>query len=186
MNNRVLLTLAAFPLTACGAVQGGSNSMPQTPQAVQVETGSGVYQMESIPETRFSTDVVQAPRDAVWAALPAVYEELGLEVKAVNPGRWEIGNRDQRLSRRLADRQLSDFLDCGTNPIGAPAADVYGVRLDLLTRIADAGGSTTVQTRMTGVATPRGGGGSPARCNSTGRLEAEIIERLNARLQPAG
>lgn len=129
--------------------------------------------------------VVAAEPDAVWRALFEGYEALGIEIAHVESGQRVLGNRNFVVRRNIAGERASLFFDCGLLTSGAPAADVFRIRVDMLSRIAPADEGTRLTTTV--AATGRdatGRSGSSVRCESTGRLEARLGRAVAAALAP--
>lgn len=186
MRFPILALSGATILAACasagpqeGAVQRG------TPTTTVVQTGEGQYELTMTPETHTSSHWVRAPREKVWTALPEVYADLGISPETIVSERWLVGNRDVRV-RRIGGERPARFLDCGTNPIGAPNANTATIHLDVTTRLQAIGDGTEVATTLVGRARPRTGGSSEVQCTTTGRLEALIAERLQEQTAGTG
>ncbi len=167
------------PILLLGCATGNSGVVTRTtPSTTQVQTPLGTYEIDALTETRVSSDWVRAPVARLWKALPAVYEELGVRPEHINPAGHQLGNRSAVLNRSIGGKPLSTYLDCGTNPIGVPAANSYSVYLDLVTELKERPGGTDVRTRVDAKAKPRSGGGSFVQCMSNGQLEKRIAGAL--------
>jgi hypothetical protein len=181
-----ILTLGAATLFAACAAAGPSDGTHRgTPTTTVVQTGAGEYELTMTPETHTSSHWVRAPREDVWAALPEVYADLGISPETIVSERWLVGNRDVRV-RRIAGERPARFLDCGTNPIGAPNANTATIHLEITTRLQGIGDGTEVATTLVGRARPRTGGSSEVQCTTTGQLEALIAERLEEQTAGTG
>jgi len=127
-----------------------------------------------------ATSPVQAPVPEVFAALGTVYEELELNITGRVPREGRITAERRRLTR-LAGRRASDYVDCGSTFSG-PVADNAEVLLVVTSRVVSGGGGSMLATRVDAEARPRGTMEGVRECSSTGRLEALILEHVNARL----
>jgi hypothetical protein len=169
-------TLAVVGCASTGVTEVVNRGGPAT---TTVQTAEGDIDLQMVPETRTITHWIRAPRDTVWATLPAVYSELDITPGTVDEEAGVFGNRDVRATR-IAGQRTSRFLDCGRNPIGAPLANTSTVRMEILTRISPSAGGTDVSTTIEARARPRTGGASDVQCTTTGALESWIAERVSA------
>jgi hypothetical protein len=172
--------LAAVLLGGCSAVALSNDPVSRRPVTVQVETPKGTYPIRMIQEEEIATRWVNAPVEEVWSRLLDAYPALGVEVRAVDTEQHIAGNQHMRVRRRLGEEELSSFIDCGTNPIGAPYADAAAVELDVLTQLTESGEGTMVATHVGAHARPSSGSSSLIRCTSTGALEEQIARKLGA------
>ena len=69
-----------------------------------------------------------------WAALPAAFAELGLEINFREPETLRVGTCYQKVRLRLGKEPLSNFVECGDSR-GMPNADRYEVALTVLTKV---------------------------------------------------
>jgi hypothetical protein len=177
---RTIVALAGLALFAgCASIGAKETVTRRSPTTKTIQTADGDIDLEMIAETRTITHWIRANRDTVWASLPEVYQELGVEVRTVDRERGAFGNRDARVTR-IAGERLARFVDCGRNPIGAPTANTATVRLEILTMLRESGGGTEVSTRLLARARPRSGSATMTRCTTTGALESLIAQRLGA------
>lgn len=175
---RALFALsAAILLGGCASAAGTDTIKRGTPTTTTIQTSTGDYELETIPESRVRTHWIRTAPDSVWSALPAVYETLGVTPLTIDREAGLYGNRDVRLSR-IAGERLSRFFDCGRNPIGAPVANTASVQLDILTAISPSGNGTEVTNRFDARARSRSGSSSEVQCTSTGALEELMMTRL--------
>jgi hypothetical protein len=117
----------------------------------------------------------------VWAILPAVFEQLGIEATRVDSGEGVIGNPSFR-TRRIEGRRLSEYLDCG-RAFGREYADQYSVTLGVLVQVLPTQrGGTVVRTVLDAYARDPGQGGNSVHCITWGSLERRIGELVAERL----
>ncbi|MGD2046059.1 MAG: hypothetical protein PVJ80_07120 [Gemmatimonadota bacterium] len=128
--------------------------------------------------------VVAAPRSAVWAAMPGVFESLELETPTLESATYTIGDPGSRVSRIAGSRRLSQYLDCGAGIRGANA-DNYEVTLQLLVRLATGTEGTVVRTTLDAYARPRDSAGEPIHCASEGTLERRVLTLISEGLARA-
>ncbi len=180
MNTRIFAPAIAIVLAGC-ATAGGTQSGSE-PERVTV-ISSGLTELE-VRTTDAGTGGYHsgAPVEHVWAVLPQVYEELGVQLAVHDSVSRRIGNTGFR-PRRLGDARLSQYLRCGTSITATPNADRYQVQVSLITRLSDSGdGGTTIATFLSATARPRDVGGSTVNCASTGRLEERVAEMVDERV----
>lgn len=134
---------------------------------------AGVMEIESAG-TREDAIVYQVPVSLgeVWATLPRAYHELGFEgAGVVDEARRIFGYPNGAFPRRIAERRLSSFLNCGQSPGGANA-NVYRVTGSVMVQArAGEDGSAELEILVDASATPREVSGRTVRCNSNGQLE---------------
>lgn len=164
---------AGLLLAACAPAAPHASSAAPEPSPAIMETSTGI-------SVRLGADgparaAVDAPAGRVWAALPAVYEALGIPAEVSDPAAHTYGT--QRFTRtRLGDRRTAEMVRCGNAGSGASAMSTYRIRLSILTTLRPgAGGGTELSTEVAGSATPVDGTSTGAtRCVSTGELERRI------------
>jgi hypothetical protein len=128
--------------------------------------------------------VIAEPRNRVWTVLPAVFEDLGVEVETVNPPAFTMGNPGSRIARIAGSPRLSQYLDCGVGILG-PNADHYDVTLQLMVQLAGhPSGGTVVRTTLDAYAQPRSASGAPLHCASVRTLERRIVSMIHDELAP--
>ncbi|MBM4187291.1 MAG: hypothetical protein FJ206_08275 [Gemmatimonadetes bacterium] len=120
--------------------------------------------------------------DAVYAALPAAFAELGLTPKAVDPANRVLELKRHRLVRKLGKDALSRFLSCGDGLLG-PNADSYYVYLTLTAQVtATPNGRSLLTLYFTADAVNVPGGQSDRLpCATTGLFEHRLVTKLQAR-----
>lgn len=132
-------------------------------------------------EAAVTETTVAASLTTVWRLMPAVLEQLQVEVNYVDPGAGTIGNGGFR-ARRIEGRSLSTYLDCGAGLTG-PYADAYEVRMSLLVQLGPAAaGGTVVRTAVDAYAEDRAVASRPIHCQSRGVLERRINALVEERL----
>lgn len=122
-------------------------------------------------------------RDTIFVALTRTFAELDIPVEERDPTTGLLGSHQVQKLRRLGKVPLSRYFDCGRGFSGANA-DVYRITIALSAWVEP--GSGIPKRLHIAIA---GSGQDPAgtktgfvKCNSTGALEAEIAERVQARL----
>lgn len=142
------------------------------------------YRRDAVPVRR----VLRAPIETAWAVLPQVFVELGY------PSGPHVYAEERvyvtptlKINGRLYAGDLNSlYLDCGHTPEGEPAADVYSIAFAIMTRLTRQDAvSTIAEVIVDGTARDRveRSGGVP--CTGTGKLEAAILQRLEAGIRSA-
>ncbi len=174
MHPSATLLLLALAGCAGGGLQTGSSG----PSTTRMETGGGGFEITAARDERVATHDVLAPADRVWAALPAAYRAVGLAGGVVSQGERVFGTPLMRSRGRLAGERAARFLNCGSNPIGAPAANLYDLEATVRTAVqTNPDGTTRLELRVEAVAAPPAGG-TRAQCTSTRVLEDRIATQV--------
>lgn len=174
-----LAVLVTFSGCASAAAPG-----TRDPAVVTVVTGSGqTWEIQRGADIRVNRTVT-ITRDQAWAALPRVYETLGLEPDVRDPAGRTLGVSEHRFSREILNRQASDFFDCGLDPgLNRPLADQVPINARVTTQVLATEGGAELRTVVEGSARRSGGNAGIAPCGSTGLLEVllgEMVQRLGA------
>lgn len=177
MRARASLFLTAM-VAACAA-QPAAGPGPATGPTTVTRTGSDVI-VHLGAEPAAGARVVPASADAVWAALPAAFAELGLPAGAADARTRSLASGVVVVNRRFAGESAGAFFDCGRTMTGEPAANAYRVTLSVRASLEpDGAESTRVRTAVeAGARSPEGTSAAPVRCLSTGRLEQRLAEAL--------
>lgn len=162
-----------------GATGGENTQVIASGESLSVSTAT---------EFRLVSADIAAPVDRVWAVLPAVYQELGLQASADAPRRT-VAARNAVINRRFQGRSATQFLDCGSGQFGAEIAAQNEIRMDLQSTVQP--GSTAATSRLeTGLrASARASTGANALmavCHTKQTLEALVAERVRQKLGIAG
>jgi hypothetical protein len=142
-------------------------------------------QVETYRPVEESEQIIDASESEIWPHLPAIFEELGVEVTELKEQQLIIGN-PRFKPRRIEGERLSTFLECGRDH-GGPYADQHEVWVTFMVQLLrDPSGSTNVTTLLNGFARPRNVSGNDLPCTSKLVLEALLVELINERLAAAG
>ena len=167
-------------LPACAS--SGSLEAPAEPpgRAVDAQTAGTEFHLRS--DLVVEEGTIAAPADSVFVALAEVYRGLGAEIE-YDPANRIIRTRNFAVSRRLAGRPVSTFIECGKN-LSGHISDTARIQLEILNRLVPAGaGGTTVQTRVSANARPTSGAStSVVGCSSNGALELHIMDLARQRV----
>lgn len=182
--HRGMISLAlVMPAMACasspgsapleGAASGGR------PELKEASSGTVIQLPGDQPSRRIE---VEASPDTAWAALPLVYEELGIAGRVLDTGSRTFGARRFR-TRQIGGRRTEEYVRCASQSMGPSAVAGYRLELSVVSRVERSpGGQGAVSTYVTGSASAIDGTStSPVRCVTTGRLEERIARMLSER-----
>jgi hypothetical protein len=185
---RVSMFATMLVLCACASGGGGSNangnSTNDTPlrseqvEMTRVETPGGVIQIDWHRQRTYDETKLLVGVDQAWAAIPAVFGELGIDPNVVDSRQHVFGNAGTSYRRSLGNQRMSHYFDCGSTT-GISNADQYDLFVRVITQIipAEAGLSALrTQVEATGHATATSG--QVVRCASTGALEERIAHMV--------
>lgn len=184
---RPLLALALLT-SACASSGRSTAAAPEVVQTQRpIDTGASGLQgsaLRSVTDDFVRASTVAGTPDAVFAVLPAVYEEFKLPVATLVSSERRIASQNARFRERVGGERAARSLSCGTAADGRDAADSYELTLDIATVAVAApdGQGTQVKTVVSGLAKPVFTSGEPVRCASTGRLEERIATAVRAKL----
>ena len=173
---RRVVPVALLLLAGCGSSRPGEALPGQSSTAAVRDAAGSTLRIN--PGDGVATASVAFPLDAVWKALPAVFDTLGIPINTVDPQLKAFGNSGFRLTKRLGKTPLSQYIDCGQTQ-SFPSADTYEVYLVAMVQLhAPEPGATQVATSVQASAKPLTVRGDYMRCSSKGKLEERIVERL--------
>ena len=160
---------------ACAAQSAQSNRVPDR---VLATTDQEILRSAREPVTSLEVD---ASPDALFQVLPAVYSDLGIEVKTLDPANRIVGNTRFQKMYRLAGQSMDTYVGCGLTATG-PVANGDRVTLSLISRVIPAGSTSMLETKVSGYAQDLSLNSGQISCISTGRLEERIRSLAIARL----
>ena len=180
---RHAFTLLSVLLAACASQRAQSPDSGTTQRTVRVVGTEGTLSMATVATPNSAVAALDAPPDRVWALLPAVYQELGLDFTTLDPSRRLIGNDGLVVRRKLKDVPLTRYLNCGGGQEG-PNAARYDVTMSIFTRLSPTSeGGTSVATMVGALARSPLFTNSVVNCSSTRRLEDRIATLLRVKLE---
>jgi hypothetical protein len=177
---KVWLSSVLLVLAGCAAGSTANTADAPTPPPRINAVGNG-YDVRIESGGATSAVALQATPEAAWTALLAAYQKMGIPLSSVDAAQRTASAVDLEVRRRLAGKSLSEYLDCGSNLTGL-IANSYRVRLTVSSTLQpDPQGGSTLQTSVAASATsPQGASSAPVNCATTGRLEADIAQRVRA------
>jgi len=179
MRPFVLLPFAVL----LGCASASTPAANSAPRAVVVQHADGSSEtFNNTPDLASATRVAATPEE-VWQALPAVYASLSIPVTRSEPAARVFGGERAQVKRALGKTSLSRYLSCGDLPQGK-IADLYDVRLTVLTQLGGADAhSTAITTIVQAQARAATVNSGETTCTSTGVLEERIITAVRERLK---
>ena len=177
----VLLLLAACAPPAVTPPLDVPTSGTAAPELRQTWHGADVdYRLSAA----IATEDLPVTADSAFPALTRAYRSLGIEVKFADAGTRTVGNLQLYPHGGIHGTRVSEYLDCGTVVSGAPAADIYAVRVSLRSQVSPNGAASRVHTLVEATARSMDGTStSPVPCASRGRLEQVINNAVLMSLQ---
>lgn len=176
MCNRLLLAQRSIGRVIAAVtllVLAGAPMHAQAARATVILPGyRGVVKLDTVG----TTESVAMSSGAVFTAVRAAFDSLGIEQQLRDSAGGTIGNLELQLTRRFAGKPMSYWVDCGVGHTG-PTANAYRVHLAMLVFIAGAaGGGSTLRAAVAAGAQAYGGPlADPIACQSTGRLEGVVM-----------
>jgi hypothetical protein len=180
---RRLTPLVLAFLAACATASSTGAPPPSSGRMVvrdETSTGGAAAEAELDIDRRSVDGMVAANADQVWAALPSVYRALGIEragVMDANPAQRTYGRQYMRLYRKLGNRTLSTYIECGNTYAGD--ADTYDITMSVSTQVVPAGDRTQLHSWVEANGRQQASSSTPVRCMSKGTLERAITTMLN-------
>lgn len=174
---RSLMVATLVVLGACAPSNAPGTRLSEP--APSIATGSdnmGSFRIN--PQDAHTSRTVSAAPAVVWAALPTVFEELGIATELVQPEQLTLGTA-QVTSSRVGGKRTGAYLRCGNEGAGPSAMTGRRHRMTVITSLRPEGTGTVVTARVEGSATPIDGSGGTSYCTSTGELETRIMEILH-------
>jgi len=180
--------VASLALALGAAACASSNRAQSQPSGIVAEgnsvaelnTAGASFNFRKSASGSVQVDTVQTAAANLWPHLAGVYEELSIPVEIRNPEAGLLGVTNFQVTRKLGVHRLSLYLRCGSSITGS-LADNSQIMMTVVTQVRDAdlsGLTSQVVTLVDGTARQHGLSSSSTDCDSTGRLEQEILNRL--------
>jgi hypothetical protein len=188
---RVSMSAALFVLCACasGGSKGQDTDSPAMQQRVEmtrVETPGGVIEINWQHERMYDETKLLVDVDKAWAAVPAVFGELGITPSLVDSRQHVFGNAGANYRRTLGGQRMSRYFDCGSTA-GISNADGYDLLIRVIAQIIPAeAGLSALRTQVEATAHANATSGQVVRCASTGALEERIAHMVSDQAVRAG
>ena len=178
-----LVLIAALALGACANVASTDPDRPAPREREGRVAPSNASTVRITNEASVEELRLTRSPEAVFGVLEAVFDELEIPVRHLEPQDREIGTVNWNVPPRIDGRRPSTYLDCGESRTGHNA-NTMEVRLDMTVTVepAEDGGSRMI-TQLDGQAAPRFTTGQEgAHCASTGELEFLLLGTVRAHL----
>lgn len=174
-----LVALLAAAVGACGSSRAAvpAAGSVDADTWIQSDLGTSITNLRTVEDIHVHRDTLHGVTDAVLPHVVTAYTAKGLSVTTVDPESRLVGSVQTRLRRTLDGVRLSRYLSCGSTVMG-DRADRYEVYLTVVTQVEPLGVGTGVYTHVRASAVRGGSSGSSIRCQTRGRLEREILGRL--------
>ena len=159
----------------CGCASSTSSTRERPSQervhAVNPETGETMR----TASVEVASTTVRASPAAVWNALPAAYSAFGIEPTVNDRASGTFGNQSFVRTRKIGDKRVSDYFECGLSTTGQ-RADEWQIVASVVSKISAApDGQTRLATMVSGTVHPRDGTSAQSvGCASTGAIENGI------------
>ena len=179
MRKKLMVMTGLMLVTGCAGSGGGAVPVGAGRDRTTTVISGRNYSRSAraISEDQSVTGLMLATPDHGWSRLPAIFEELGVEVTYSNPATYTMGNRGARI-RRIGGERLSRYVDCGYGTTAQPYADQYEVTMGLMVTLTEVEDGTQVTVRVEGSAKPRSVSGHAVNCSSKGTLELRILSLI--------
>lgn len=174
--------VCSVALLALGGCATGSGT--DTPvgaaadRTTRIASRGGATDVRAIADEQVQRGLLLDTRENVWARLPAVFEEIGVEVTYSDPVGYAMGNRGFRV-RRIDGERPDEWVDCGMGPTARPYANEYEVTMGLTVQLRAVEEGTRADVRMDASAKPRDVSGASLPCRSKNTLERRILTLLD-------
>jgi hypothetical protein len=163
---------ASAAMTILVACATASNQPPSPSDRILATTDAGTIRSHEI---RAADSALNAAPDAAFAALQAAYEDLGIDVKMIDPTTRTLGNKRFAKMYDLKGVRLSKYVGCGSTQTG-PAADNYRVTMSIVSHVSPSGTGSRIDTQVTAYAEDLGSSKGTLSCLTLGALEQRIHE----------
>lgn len=165
VRSRSIALVVVAGLLALGSASARAQATPAT---VILPGFRGVVKLDTVG----TVESVPGPAGAVFSMVRAAFDSLGIAQQVHDSTAGVVGNLELQLTRRMAGKPMSYWVDCGVGHTG-PTANQYRVHLALLVTVApSSAGGASMRTAVAAGAQAYGGPlGDPIACQSTGRLE---------------
>ena len=165
--------MKTIPLLALLLLAGCASGGSELPTRVMTAGEAVDFRINAGPEGSLAS--FNASPEAVWRALPRVFEQLQIPVGHVDANARVIGNQRYVVRRRLGGEPVQRYFNCGSGVTG-PLTSTHDIAVSILVKVMpDGEAASRLQTTVEANAHSRGGAsGHPVSCGSAGRLEGRI------------
>jgi hypothetical protein len=171
-------SIVPFLLLAAGACATSGVQSNRGPDRVVATTDESLIRS---PGERPISAIINASPDALFSALQDAYEELGVEIKTLDPVNRVVGNKRFQKMYRLAGSSPDAYLGCGLSATG-PVANSSRLTMSLTSQVVPGTSGAELRTSFSGYAEDLSLNKGKMSCASTGKLEQRIHELVLARV----
>ena len=166
-----------------GGCATSSNRVPeQAPERILAVDGAGQVIRQSTTDEH-STATFAAPMERVWRALVSSYAEAGIDPTISDPGAGRHGSASFVVPRRLLDKPIWQYFDCGVGLNGRLAENGRITALIITTLLPQPDGTTSASTQVTAsLRRTDSATGTLLNCASTGAIEEFLRGAISKRL----
>lgn len=177
----VLAGLASAPAAAQGSTRMSSGASSGIRGSGSGGASYGALFRNDIPE---NTTRVDAQPAVLWRALAEVVGEMGYAMSETSDARrLEFVSTFADLRGRLFNRPNADFFSCNSGDMLNDLTATGRINLALRARVEpDPQGGSLLLTQVDARAQRRSTSATPVQCDSTGKLEQRIAERIVIRV----
>jgi len=173
-----ILLVALMSLASCG-----SGTVRSMGSEARIGRGGPSEAIRLDPQASAQNFSLPVPVQDAWDALWAAYRSLEIPITAQDADKYTVENTGVRM-RRIDGRRMSEFFTCGESITGS-IADTYQVTVVVHTALeAESESTTTLYTVVDASAESRETRSGDLHCESRGRLEQLIADRVTSMLPP--
>jgi hypothetical protein len=181
-RSRVSFILAPALLLAAGCASSGTSSHDPAPDRIVAVDDRGVVIRQSTDD-QFTNATYAAPRDKVWHALLAAYAEAGIEPSLSDQAAGRYGNTAFAVPRRVMNRPISQFFNCGDGSTGRLVDNGQVTALIVTTLKSLPDGTTSALTQVkASLRRTDSAMGKLLNCSSSGALEEFVGTSIRKQL----
>lgn len=182
---RALPAVLVLLLSACassGDTPSGDLSPAVTKPGSVTPSSTGAYVYIPADQSVVS-EVMEATSSDAWHALMDVFEEAEIPVVEQDLEKGIVANHEFTVRRHLLGQRLSSFLGCGDSFTG-PVANSAQIEMDIRAQVFPVDGRRVRIDMLVGAKTrpTQGTSTEGGACNSSRRLEREILKRVQLEL----
>ena len=170
-------------LLAGGCATTSTPAHDEAPERILTVDATGRVIRQSTTDEH-STAAFAAPMEKVWRALVSSYAEAGIEPTISDPGAGRHGSAAFVVPRRLLDKPIWQYFDCGVGLNGRLAENGRITALIITTLLPQPDGTTTASTQVTAsLRRTDSATNTLLNCESTGALEEFLRTAIAKRLR---
>jgi hypothetical protein len=182
---RVLIR--AMVLLLLTAASGGAQlpGQPRSQPLQRIRAALPAYPDPVALDTVAQYKVFKAPMGAIFTAANDALKELDIPITARDSAHGIVGSLYYTKMRRIAGKQMSQAMNCGSGMTG-PNADSYRIYLATLVMMEGLpNGDTKVAIALVSSAQDiQGAAKDPVTCGTSGYVENQIEELIRKKLKP--